>query len=71
MLSKAGAPLLARQREVAQIAPPEFRDLAQSMQVHGESIQSFAERELAGDTNGSIDEIVQQLRFPLRHPDRL
>lgn len=67
-LSAAGAPLLARQREVAGMAPSAYRDLAQSMRVHGESIQNFAERELAGEGAHSIDEIVQQLKFPLRPP---
>jgi len=68
VLSSAGEPLLARQREVAGTAPSAYRDLALSMQVHGESIQNFAERELAGEAAHSTDEIVQQLKFPLQRP---
>ncbi len=68
VLSSAGEPLLARQREVAGTAPSAYRDLAQSMRVHGESIQNFAERELAGEAAHSVNEIVQQLKFPLQHP---
>jgi hypothetical protein len=36
------------------------------MKVHGESIQGFTERELAGDSAHSIDGVVSQLRFPLQ-----
>jgi len=68
VLSSVGEPLLARQREVADTAPPAYRDLAQSMRVHGESIQNFAERELAGEAAHSIGEVALQLKFPLQRP---
>ena len=67
-LNSAGEPLLERQREVAEIAPPAYRELAESMRVHGESIQNFSEAELAGDSVHSISEVVEQLRFPLQPP---
>ena len=66
LLNKVGEPLTNRQREVSEIAPPPYRELALSMKVHGESIQEFTERELAGDLAHSIDGVVSQLRFPLR-----
>ena len=66
VLNKVGEPLTKRQREVSEIAPPPYRELALSMKVHGESIQEFTERELAGDLAHSIDGVVSQLRFPLR-----
>ena len=66
VLNKVGEPLTNRQREVSEIAPPPYRELARSMKVHGESIQEFTERELAGDRAHSIDGVVSQLRFPLR-----
>ena len=66
VLNKVGEPLTNRQREVSEIAPPPYRELALSMKVHGESIQEFTERELAGDRAHSIDGVVSQLRFPLR-----
>ena len=64
-LNQAGEPLTERQREVAKIAPKQFRELADSMRIHGESIQSFSEKELAGDGMNSITDVVAQLRFPL------
>lgn len=64
-LNQAGEPLTERQREVANIAPNPFRELADSMRVHGESIQRFSELELAGDGMNSITDVVAQLRFPL------
>jgi len=66
VLNKVGEPLTNRQRKVSEIAPPPYRELALSMKVHGESIQEFTERELAGDLAHSIDGVVSQLRFPLR-----
>ena len=67
-LNSAGEPLLETQREVAETAPSAYRELADSMRVHGESIQNFSEAELAGDASHSIDEVVEQLRFPLLRP---
>lgn len=67
-LNKVGQPLTNRQREVSEIAPPPYRELALSMKVHGESIQNFTERELAGEGAHSIDEVVAQLKFPLQRP---
>ena len=68
VLNSAGEPLLNRQREVADTAPSAYRDLAQSMRVHGESIQNFTDAELAGESSQSIDEVVAQLKFPLQRP---
>lgn len=65
VLNKVGEPLTNRQREVSEVAPQPYRELALSMRVHGESIQSFTERELAGDAAHSIDGVVSQLKFPL------
>ena len=65
LLNKVGQPLTNRQREVSEIAPLPYRELAVSMKVHGESIQSFTERELAGAGSHSIAEVVAQLQFPL------
>jgi hypothetical protein len=67
-LYHAGEPLLKRQREIAASAPAAYRELAESMVMHGESIQHFTEREQAGDCTNSIDEVVAQLKFPLPAP---
>lgn len=66
LLNKVGQPLTNRQREVSEVAPPPYRELALSMKVHGESIQNFTERELVGEGAHSIDEVVAQLKFPLQ-----
>jgi len=66
VLNKVGEPLTNRQREVSEIAPQPYRELALSMKIHGESIQDFTDRELAGDSAHSIDSVVLQLKFPLR-----
>jgi hypothetical protein len=68
VLSSAGEPLLNRQREVAETAPSAYRELAESMRIHGESLQNFTEAELAGEQSHSIDEVVEQLKFPLQLP---
>ena len=68
VLNSAGEPLLNRQREVAATAPSAYRELAESMRVHGESIQNFTEAELAGEASHSIGEVVEQLKFPLQRP---
>ncbi len=67
-LNSAGEPLLKRQREVAETAPPPYRELAEVMRAHGESIQNFTEAEMAGEQLQAIDEVVDQLRFPLQRP---
>jgi hypothetical protein len=67
-LNGAGEPLLKRQREVAETAPSPYRELAESMREHGELIQNFTEAELAGEQTHAIDEVVDQLRFPLQRP---
>ena len=67
-LNSAGEPLVTRQREVANIAPAAHRELAESMRIHGESIENFTEREMAGEVENSIEDVVQQLKFPLERP---
>jgi hypothetical protein len=66
VLNEVGEPLTNRQREVSEIAPQPYRELALSMKVHGESIQRFTERELTGDSAHSIDGVASQLKFPLQ-----
>ena len=64
-LRDLGEPLLQRQRKSATSAPAAYHQIADEMRVHGESIQNFAECEVAGDGAHSIDEVVAQLKFPL------
>jgi hypothetical protein len=55
-----------RYAEIAETAPPEYKELADSMVVHEKSIQTFARRESAGDAEHSLDEVIAQLKFPLK-----
>lgn len=63
---EAVAPFVERYAEIAKTAPPEFRDLAQSMVAHEQAIQTFARLECSGDSERSLDDVVKQLDFPLR-----
>ncbi len=58
-------PYVKRYREIAETAPPEYKELADSMVVHEQSIQDYAELEGAGQDDRSIDDVVKQLIFPL------
>ena len=51
--------------EIAEIAPPEYKDLADSMVVHEASIRTSARLEASGDTEHSLDDVINQLKFPL------
>ena len=68
LLRDVGAPLLERQREVAVTAPAPYRILAESMREHGEAIQKFAEMEVAGESENSVEDMVSLLKFPFPRP---
>jgi hypothetical protein len=59
-------PYVKRYSEIAEIAPPEYKDVADSMVVHEASIRTFARLELSGDTEHSLDVVIKQLKFPLK-----
>lgn len=54
-------PAVQQYKEIASIAPPQYSKLAESMVVHEQSIVDFAELELAGKSEESINVIIQQL----------
>ncbi len=58
-------PYLKRYSEIAEIAPPEYKDVADSMVVHVASERTFARLEVSGDTEHSLDDVIKQLMFPL------
>ncbi len=58
-------PYVKRYSEIAEIAPPEYKDVADSMVVHEASIRTFARLEASSDTEHSLDDVIKQLRFPL------
>lgn len=62
-------PYLERYETIAAGAPDAWRPLAESMVVHEAALYEFAEKELAGDTQSSVEAIVAQLEFPLPAPD--
>ena len=62
---EAVGPFVERYAEIAEMAPPEYRDLAESMVAHERAIQTFARLECSGDSERSIDDVVQLLDSPL------
>ncbi len=58
-------PYVKRYRQIAESAPNDYKELADSMVVHEQSIQNYAELEAAGDGDRSLDGVVKQLIFPL------
>jgi hypothetical protein len=64
-LAEALEGFVNRYREIAQLAPPEFKDLADSMVIHEESLLNLARCEAVGIDDGSLDALVDQLVFPL------
>ncbi|MGK0223149.1 MAG: hypothetical protein ACI9ON_002392 [Limisphaerales bacterium] len=65
------ADFTARYSEIASMAPHEFKELADSMVTHEESLLNLARSEASGETDDSIDVVVDQLVFPLPKPDNL
>ena len=59
-------PFLKRYTEYAEIAPPEYKDVADSMVVHERSIITFASLEVSGDMEHSLNDVIKQLKFPLK-----
>lgn len=65
-LQDAVGPFVRRYTEIAEIAPPEFKTLAESMVVHEKAIQTFARLEASDSTDHSLDDVIGQLKFPLK-----
>jgi hypothetical protein len=55
-------------RAIADASPQDEREVAQSMVVHETAIRTFAERELAGDGENSLNDVIAQLKYPLTPP---
>ena len=64
-LATVAKPFVERYRQIAELAPPEYKQLANSMVVHEQSLVDAAELEAAGDVEHSMDDVVKQLVFPL------
>jgi hypothetical protein len=61
---------LAKFREIHSAAPPEDREVTQSMVVHEAAIGRFAQLELSGQADSSLDEVIAQLKYPLPAPGK-
>ncbi|MEM8660271.1 MAG: hypothetical protein AAGF35_05245 [Pseudomonadota bacterium] len=58
-------PVIAHYRDIADKAPQAYRDLAESMFLHEKSLLDFAEMEVKGEIEHSIDVVSEQLHFKL------
>lgn len=65
-LETAVEPFVKRYIEIAEIAPPQYKNVADSMVVHERAIQTFTRLELSGDIQHSLDDVIKQLAFPLK-----
>lgn len=64
-LATVVVPFVKRYTEIAEMAPPEYREIADSMVVHEKSIETLGRLEASGDTTHSLDDVIKQLKFPL------
>ena len=58
-------PYVERYREIAANAPEQYREIAQSMVDHEESLQQFAGEEAQGSGDQGLQRIISQLQYPL------
>jgi len=61
---------IAKFREIDAAAPPEEREVTHSMVVHEAAIGRFAQLELSGQADSSLDEVIAQLKYPLPSPGK-
>ena len=59
---------LEKFREIENDAPASECEVAHSMVVHESALNKFAQLELAGDANNSLNDVIAQLQFPLPPP---
>ena len=59
---------VARYKELANEAPAGYEEVYRSMVIHEESLLTFTELELSGDTEHSLDDVIAQLQYPLPKP---
>jgi hypothetical protein len=68
LLAEALIPYVDKYQEISDIAPPEYREIAELMVSHEKSIQQLWEQEALGDSTSALEEIRKQLLFPLPDP---
>lgn len=59
---------LSRFEEIARICPDENREVAESMVRHESAILKWLAMESEGESEGSLDEMIRELRYPLPKP---
>jgi hypothetical protein len=59
---------LEKFRQIEAAAQEGERGMARSMIAHETALHNFAKRELAGETQRSLDEVIAQLQWPLPAP---
>lgn len=65
VLSDGVTPYVERYREIAASAPDQYREIAQSMVEHEESLHQFASEEAQGNSDQGLQRIIRQLQYPL------
>ena len=68
LLAQVIEPYVEKYQAIAQSAPPEFSELADSMVEHERLICRLWEYEARGEGESVVEEIAQQLAFPLPKP---
>ncbi|MHC5064050.1 MAG: hypothetical protein ACYTG5_08755 [Planctomycetota bacterium] len=58
-------PFMEKYRGRVAEVPPEYRSVAASMASHEDALFRFAELEMSGDGEGSLDDVNAQLHWPL------
>lgn len=58
---------LTRFREIAEAGPEEDREVLESMIRHETAILRWFDMESRGETDGSLDGIIDELQFPVPH----
>ena len=59
---------VTRYKKLASEAPAGYEEVYRSMVIHEESLLTFTELELSGDTEHSLDDVIAQLQYPLPKP---
>ncbi|MGR8946633.1 MAG: hypothetical protein ACU84Q_01205 [Gammaproteobacteria bacterium] len=65
VLSEGVTPYVERYREVANTCPDQYKEIANLMVEHEESLYEFVTKESQGDGGKALERIIKQLHFPL------
>lgn len=55
-------------RQMGAAAPDTERKIAHSMVIHESAINTFVRRELAGESENSLEDVIRQLQWPIPRP---